>query len=109
MGIMHLFRTRQPVLLRCTNCYFEDDFSPQEIRRLERQNHNDPICPVKAECDIGHIGFMIPVDYTDKTGKTYRFHEIKPHIQHLDPNTVMERIWAKADQVFYIGPTDNFP
>jgi hypothetical protein len=108
MGIMHFCRTRQKVLVRCTHCYFEDDLSPEEVYRLERENRNDPLCSVKEECDICHIGFMIPVNYTDKTGKTYRFHEIKPLIQPLDPTTVMERIWAKADQVLYIGPTDNF-
>ena len=41
-----------------------------------------------------HIGFSIPVNYTDYRGRTYLFHEMKPKIKNLDPNTAMERIFG---------------
>ena len=47
-----------------------------------------------GECDMCHIGFIIPVNYTNNLGKTYLFHEMKPIIKNLDPNTVMERIFG---------------
>ena len=87
-------KKKQPVLVRCTYCYDEFYLSPREIRLLESQNALDPICPVKEECDMCHIGFTIPVNYTNKHGKTFLFHELKPKIKNLDPNTVMERIFG---------------
>ena len=38
---------------------------------------------------------MIPVHYTDKRGKTYLFHEMKPKIKNLNPDTVIERIYGR--------------
>ena len=32
-----------------------------------------------------HIGFIIPVNYTDYRGKTYLFHEMKPIIKTSTP------------------------
>jgi len=64
MDIFNLlgFRKNQPVLVRCTYCYYEFHLSPREVRLLEKQNATDPVCPVKEECDICHIGFMILSD-----------------------------------------------
>ncbi|MCR4321702.1 MAG: hypothetical protein NUV74_15365 [Candidatus Brocadiaceae bacterium] len=84
----------QTVLVRCTYCYDEFYLSPREVRLLETKNTGDTVCPVKEECDMCHIGFVIPVNYTNKHGKTYRFHEMKPKIKNLDPNTVTERIFS---------------
>lgn len=97
MGIFHFFfkKNKLPVLVRCTHCYYEFDLSPREVRLLETQNADDPVCSVKEECDICHIGFMIPVNYTDKRGKTYLFHEMKPKIKNLNPDTLMERIYGR--------------
>ena len=89
-----LSNKKQPVLVRCTYCYDEFYLSPREEHLLETQNTGDPVCPVKEECDMCHIGFTIPVNYTNKHGKTYLSHEIKPKIKNLDPNTVMERIFS---------------
>ena len=89
MDITHFFRKRQPLLVRCTNCYLEFDLSPGEVRILERKNQQAPICLIKKECEMCHIGFIIPGNYTDKTGKKYQCHEIKP----LEPNDLMERIF----------------
>ncbi len=51
---------------------------------------------------------MIPVKYTDIYGKQYLFHEVKPKIKNLDPNTVMERISEHPDteQVLFQGFID---
>jgi len=107
MGIFRFFvKEKGPVLLRCTECNYEFDLSVREVRLLARQNVDDPVCPVKEPCHMCHIGFMIPVDYTDKTGKQYLFHEIKPKIRNLDPDTVMERIFDHPDteDVLFFGP-----
>lgn len=95
MGIFHFFsKKKKPTLLvRCTYCYYEFDLSPREVRLLETKNAEDPVCPVKELCDICHIGFMIPLNYTDELGKSYLFHESKPKIKNLNPHTVMERFY----------------
>lgn len=96
MDIFRLLK-KKPVLMRCTYCYEEIDFSAKEIRTLFAKNTTDPVCPIKDECHFCHIGFMIPVKYKDKHGNTYLFHKIKPKIKNLDPNTVMERIFDHDD------------
>lgn len=56
-----------------------------------------------TEPTFGHIGFMIPVKYTDKTGKQYLFHELKQKIKNLDPNTLIHRISENHNnEIFYI-------
>ena len=104
MGIFRFFskEKKQPVpfdpaqdmLVRCTHCSYEFPLLPREVRLLETRNAGDPVCSVKEECDICHIGFMIPVHYTDRHRKTYLFHELKPKIKNLDPNTVTKRIFG---------------
>ena len=95
MGIFHFFSNKKkPVLVRCSYCYDEFYLSPREVRLLETKNTGDPVCSVKEECDMCHIGFVIPVNYTNKYGNTFLFHELKPKIKNLDPNTVMERIFG---------------
>ena len=46
MDILNLlaFKKKQPVLVRCTYCYFEFDLSPREVRILESKNAHDPVC-----------------------------------------------------------------
>jgi len=97
MDISRFFRKKEPVLMRCTECNFEFPLSQKEISQLEKRNAHDPVCSVQEPCHICHIGFMIPVNYTDKHGKHYLFDEIKPEIKNLDPNTVMERIFESPD------------
>lgn len=96
MAIFPFFskKKKQPTLVRCTYCKYEFHLSPREVRILETQNSGDPVCPVKEECDICHIGFMIPVNYTDQQGKVYLYNKIKPKIKNLNPNTVMNRIFG---------------
>lgn len=96
MGIFPFFSKihRQPVLVRCTHCYDEFHLSPREVRLLEDRNAGDPVC----SCDMCHIGFIVPVKYTDMQGKTLLFHELKPKIKNLDPNTVMLRLFELGFQ-----------
>jgi len=95
--------------MRCTHCYYEYDLSPREVRLLERQNSLDAVCRIKEECHICHIGFMIPVKYTDSFGKLYLFHEIKPKIKNLDPDTVFERIFehTESENIFFFPPDED--
>ena len=106
MAIFSLFRKKKPLLMRCTVCNVEHDLSRREILRLEKQNADDPVCPVKEQCHICHSGFMIPVQYTDKSGKQYLFQKIKPKIKNLDPDTVMQRIIERTEpeNVWFFPP-----
>ena len=38
MDIFRLFKKKKPVLVRCTECYYEFDLSPREVRLLEKKN-----------------------------------------------------------------------
>ncbi len=69
MAIFSFFKKNKKILVRCTYCYDEFELTPREVRLLQSQNANSPICAIKEECHICHIGFVIPVKYTDKTGK----------------------------------------
>jgi hypothetical protein len=42
---------------------------------------------------------MIPLNYLAPDGKRYLFHDIKPLIKNLDPDTVMERIFSHPDTI----------
>lgn len=111
MAIFNLFKKYPPVLFRCTHCEYEFELSIKEVRLLECQNLNDQVCQAKEPCHICHIGFMIPVNYTNKQGKSFLYHQIKPNITNLDPDTVMERIFADADHEniqFFGFLDDNF-
>jgi hypothetical protein len=102
MDIFRFFRKKRPVLMRCTGCYYEFEFSPREIRFFESKNAFDPVCPIKEICHMCHTGFMIPVKYTHRNGKQYLFHKIKPKIKNLDPDTVMERIFEDNENEIVI-------
>ena len=96
MDFFQLFK-KQPeinVLLRCTYCDFEYDADQGDISYISQLHKNDSVCTIKSECDICHTGFMIPVNYTDKNGKTYRFDELKTKIKNLDPDTSLERWYS---------------
>ena len=107
MDIFRFFNKKKPVLCRCTQCYFELELSIREVRQLEKKNCLDPICQVKEICHMCHTGFMIPVKYTDKSGKQYLFHEIKPKIKNLDPNEVFQSIFENPDSeiLMFFPPT----
>lgn len=109
MDILSCFKKSPPVLLRCTECEYEDEFSLPELRRLAKHQPQDSPCPFQTECHICHLGFMIPVDYSAPDGKHYRFHEIKPKIKSLDPKTLMERIYTHPDTVAasFFNPFDK--
>ena len=97
MAIFPLLNKKEPILFRCTECGFEFKLSIRQVRKLERKNCHDPVCPPKELCHICHMGFMIPVKYTNKSGKEYLFHKIKPKIKNIDPNTALEDIFQNPD------------
>lgn len=97
MAIFPFLNKKKPVLFRCTQCYYEFELPQKQVHQLENQNHDDPICPLKEICHMCHSGFMIPVKYTNKNGKIYLFHEIKPKIKKLDPDTVFKSIFEHPD------------
>jgi len=97
MAILNFFKKQKPVLFRCTYCYEEIELPTKELRFLEALNPFDLVCRLKDLCPMCHTGFIIPVKYTDKQGNQFLFHQIKPKIKNLDPDTVMERILADAD------------
>ena len=108
MAIFPFLNKKAPVLFRCTECSFEFELSIRQVRKLEKKNHHDPICPPKELCHICHMGFMIPVKYTNKNGKHYLFHKIKPKIKNLDPNTVLKDIFQHPDnEIIMFFPPDD--
>jgi len=100
MDIFSYFRKKR-ILLRCTECNYDYEYTEKEVRLLEEINAHDPVCPVKEECHMCHSGYMIPFRYTGKDGKVYLFHEIKPKVEKLDPNKLMDRIFENPDNVGY--------
>lgn len=96
MALFH-FLNKKTILFRCTECYSEFELSTRELRQLGKKNRLDQACPLKDVCHFCHTGFIIPVKYTDKHGKKYLFHEIKPKIKNLDQNSVFESIFENPD------------
>lgn len=109
MAIFSLFKKHPPILFRCTHCEYEFELTLKEVRLLEKLNKDDPVCQAKEPCHICHIGFMIPVNYTDKLGKQLLFHQIKPNIKNLDPDTAFERIIEETnpDNIQFFGFLDD--
>ena len=109
MAILNFFRKKPPVLFRCTHCCDEQELSRKEVRAIETQNSLDPVCPAKLLCHMCHIGFLIPVKFIGMFGNQYLFHEIKPKIKNLPPETVMQRIFEDADpeNIHFFGFFEN--
>lgn len=92
MGIFNFFKKKPPVLFRCTHCNLEFELPADKVRLLEKKYCHDPVCQAKFPCDMCDIGFFIPVNYTNKHGNRFVFHQIKPKVKNLDPNTRNKRI-----------------
>jgi len=108
MAIFPLLNKKEPILFRCTECGFEFKLSIRQVRKLEKKNRHDPVCPPKELCHICHMGFMIPVKYINKIGKEYLFHKIKPKIKNIDPNTALEDIFQNPDnEIIMFFPPDE--
>ena len=51
---------------------------------------------------------MIPVKYTNKIGKQYLFHKIKPKIKNIDQNTALKDIFQNPDnEIIMFFPPDD--
>ena len=109
MALFNPFPKKKSILFRCTHCFDEYELSTREVRILEKINHRNPICQAIEPCHICHIGFMIPVDYTNKQQKRFLFHQIKLKIKNLDPNTVMQRILEDSvpENIHFFGLFDD--
>ncbi|NKB25346.1 MAG: hypothetical protein GKR87_13410 [Kiritimatiellae bacterium] len=102
----HLCKPAQSVEFKCTYCEYEEPFTAPEIRFLEKKSAHQPVFPLQSPC---HIGLMIPFDYTSKERKSYTFNKIKTHIENLDPNTVMQRIFDEPNnQQVFLAHTTRF-
>jgi hypothetical protein len=108
MAIFNLFKKSKPVLFRCTHCYDELELTIKDLRYLEAINPFDPVCRLKDLCPMCHTGFIIPVNYTDKQGNKFLFHQIKPKIKNLNPNTAWKRILddAEPENIQFFGFLD---
>lgn len=89
MAIFNLFNKKK-VLVRCTVCYNEALFNSKEVHTLETQRAHDAICPIRFPCLICFNGWLIPVNYTDKNGKTYLFYLIKEKYPHMPKEYINE-------------------
>jgi hypothetical protein len=88
-----IFFKKSSVLFRCNYCFEEFSFSKKSVLQLEANNLDDSVCPVKEECHYCHMGFVIPVNYKSKNGKIYRFDELAHKIPHLDPESLLDRLF----------------
>lgn len=109
MGIFNWFKKHPPVLFRCTYCYEELDLPFKDLCFLEALNPFDQVCRLKDLCHICHTGFIIPVNFTDNQGNRFLFHEIKPKILNLDPDTAWQRILedTNPENIHFFGCLDD--
>jgi hypothetical protein len=60
---------------------------------MEDLNSQDIVCPIKTECHYCFKGFLIPVFYISKIGKTYSFDNIALKISSLKPLPFWKRLF----------------
>lgn len=93
---------KEPVILfRCTYCKAEESFSKKFVIKLESDNKDDTVCPLKVECHICHSGFAIPVNYKSKSGKTYIFDALADSIPHFEHDSVESLLEHLLDDEFF--------
>ena len=85
-----LFNSR--ITFKCNYCGAEIKAPLKLVERLENKNRNDAVCPPKTECHYCHMGFVIPLNYKSKNGKTYKFDELADKIPTLDPDSLFDRL-----------------
>ncbi len=92
---MNIFRIflKNRILFRCNYCNAAVRVPIKIVYQLENENRQDSVCPIKIECHYCHMGFVIPVYFKSKNGKIYKFDEIASKIPHLDPNTLLDRLF----------------
>ena len=92
MNFLKKIFAKQKIDFKCNFCHEEVLFSRKLVERLERRNREDSVCPPKTECHYCHTGFVIPLHYKSKNGKTYAFNELAHKIPTLDPDSLLERL-----------------
>ena len=90
---MIFFNKRIPS--RCNYCGVKVLISLKLVQQLENDNRTDTICPPKIECHYCHMGYVIPINYKSKNGKTYKFDDLSDKIPLLDPDSFFERLLDK--------------
>jgi hypothetical protein len=85
-----LFNSR--ITFKCNYCGTEIKTTLKLVERLEYKNRNDAVCPPKTECHYCHMGFVIPLNYKSKNGKSYKFDELADKIPTLDPDSLLNRL-----------------
>ena len=85
-----LFNRRIP--FKCNYCGAEVNIFLTHVKQLETENRDDSVCPLKIECHYCHMGYVIPINYKSKNGKTYKFDDLYDKIPTLDPNTFFDRL-----------------
>jgi hypothetical protein len=92
MNLLRLFFPKKKILLRCNYCGSEVKFSIKLVQQLEYEYRDDSVCPPKTECHYCHMGFVIPINYLSKNGKTYKFDELAAKIPTLDQDSFLDRL-----------------
>lgn len=85
MDIFSVFKKKNPVVLRCTECDDIVEITPKQVRLLKKRIGKNPICPIMHPCAIC-TGALIPVKYSDKKGNVYQYHDIKQKIANQYPD-----------------------
>lgn len=87
---MIFFNKRIP--FRCNYCGAKVLISLKLVQQLENDNRTDTTCPPKIECHYCHMGYVIPIHYKSKNGKTYKFDDLYDKIPTLDPDSFFDRL-----------------
>ena len=96
MDIINWFRKpkqTEEVVLRCTHCKYELDYTVKELKKMEKHAQPNSPCPFMDPCHICHTGFMIPISYQSDDGKLFLFKKIKSLLKNLDPDSAWIRIY----------------
>ncbi|MDR4503172.1 MAG: hypothetical protein MRK01_00070 [Candidatus Scalindua sp.] len=83
-------------LFRCTHCSYEYVLSLKEIIKTKRKQpfhkYDENISPFQEVCMMCCKGLMIPLKFTNGSGETVIFKQIKPKVSMPDDETILARI-----------------
>jgi len=90
-----IFFRKSKIPFRCNYCNCKINIRLHYVLQLENENKDSSVCPIKIECHYCHMGYIIPINYKSKNGKTYKFDELYDKIPTLDPDTFFDRLLDK--------------